>query len=231
VLVNQPRVLRFALISLLLAGVLLAMAAFSTTADAIEWVDEKWYDLMSSIRFTPAVWLAEAMAFIGSVWVNWPLRVAALIFLAAKRRWLQLVAFAFAILTSEILIGALKAAYARPRPPDGLIATNGFSFPSGHATLSMVAYGTLAILVSRSRLPVQVRILFMGLAGVVVFLVGLSRIWLGAHYPSDVVAGWTTGAVVVLVFATVTRGVSMEPAAVAVDEDPAAPRPDPPAAV
>jgi membrane-associated phospholipid phosphatase len=136
------------------------------------------------------------------------------------------------IAAASVAVQVTKAGIRRERPDvlDPLVVEHGFSFPSGHATLSMVGYGTLAILVSRSRLPVAARILFMGLAGVVVFLVGLSRVWLGAHYPSDVVAGWTTGAVVVLVFATLTRAVSMEPAAVAVDADPAAPRSDPPAA-
>ncbi len=125
-----------------------------------------------------------------------------------------------------------KRAVARERPDllDPLIVEHGFSFPSGHATLSMTAYGVLAVIVARSRLPVGLRIGLIGAVGVLVFLIGVSRIWIGVHYPTDVLAGWTTGAVVVLAFAALTRRVSTAPAAVAVDADPAEPRSDRPAA-
>ena len=126
---------------------------------------------------------------------------------------------------------ALKAFIARARPDllDPLVVERGFSFPSGHSLLSMVAYGVLAVLISRSRLPAGVRGGIEVALGIIIILVGLSRIWLGVHYPTDVLAGWTAGAVIVLVYARLTRSVSPEPAAAAVDADPAAPRSDPPA--
>jgi len=122
----------------------------------------------------------------------------------------------------------IKTAVARTRPEilEPIYVEHGFSFPSGHATLSMVAYGILAVLVRRSFLPRATRIIVFGVVAVLVFLIGLSRVWLGVHYPSDVIAGWVAGATVVLTFASLTRGVSREPAAEAVVEDPAAPRSD-----
>lgn len=129
---------------------------------------------------------------------------------------------------ASVVMGIAKRTVARERPDllEPLIVEHGFSFPSGHATLSMTAYGVLAVIVARSRLPAAVRIGFIGLAGVLVFLIGLSRVWIGVHYPTDVLAGWTTGAVIVLGFAALTRRVSTEPAAVAVDADPAGQRSD-----
>jgi undecaprenyl-diphosphatase len=127
--------------------------------------------------------------------------------------------------------GLLKAFVARERPDllEPIIVERGFSFPSGHAALGMVAWGIFAVLVSRSRLPHRLRMIaIVGLA-VVVFLVGLSRVWLGVHYPTDVIAGWTAGSVIVLIYARLTRGVSREPAEGAVDVDPAGPRSDRPA--
>jgi undecaprenyl-diphosphatase len=124
----------------------------------------------------------------------------------------------------------LKAAIARERPDllEPILVERGFSFPSGHAALGMVAWGVLAVLVSRSRLPAGLRRgLVIGL-GVLVFLIGLSRVWLGVHYPTDVLAGWIAGAVIVLLYARLTRAVPSEPAAAAVDGDPGAPRSDPP---
>ncbi len=124
----------------------------------------------------------------------------------------------------------LLVSRARPDLLEPLIQEHGFSFPSGHATLSMVAYGVLAVLVTRSRLPRRVATLIVIGLGVLVILIGISRVWLGVHYPTDVIAGWTAGWVVVLGYAWITREVSREPAAGAADADPARPRSDPPAA-
>ena len=127
---------------------------------------------------------------------------------------------------ASVGLGIAKRTVARERPDllDPLIVEHGFSFPSGHATLSMTAYGVLAVIVARSRLPAALRIGLIGLTGVLVFLIGLSRVWIGVHYPTDVLAGWTTGAVVVLLFAAVTRRVSTEGAEVALDAASRSPR-------
>jgi len=129
-------------------------------------------------------------------------------------------------------VEGVKALIARARPEllEPVIEELGFSFPSGHATLSMVAYGVLAVLITRSRLPGWVETLVVIGLGVLVVLIGVSRIWLGVHYPTDVLAGWTAGWVIVLAYAAVTREVSREPAEGAADEDPAARRSDRPAA-
>jgi undecaprenyl-diphosphatase len=127
---------------------------------------------------------------------------------------------------------ALKAIIARARPEllDPIVEERGFSFPSGHAALGMVAWGILGVLVTRSRLPLGVRLGIVVVLGVLIGLIGLSRVWLGIHYPTDVLAGWTAGAVIVLVYARLTRRVSPAPAAAAVDADRAPRRSDPPAA-
>ena len=151
---------------------------------------------------------------------------------AAVGPWLHGLYGALTIGLASIGVTQVKLFIARERPEvlDPVISERGFSFPSGHATLSMTAYGILAVLVMRSRLPRRVKLIVVAIAGVVVFLVGLARVWLGVHYPTDVIAGWTAGAVIVVLYATLTRGVSREPAAAAVDADRAAPRSDPPAA-
>jgi undecaprenyl-diphosphatase len=127
---------------------------------------------------------------------------------------------------AALAVEIIKSTVARERPEilDPLLVEHGFSFPSGHASLSMVAYGILAVLVGRSFLPRGTQLAVFGLVVAVVFLIGLSRVWLGVHYPSDVIAGWVAGATVVLVYASFTRGVSREPAEAAVAADPAAPR-------
>lgn len=151
---------------------------------------------------------------------------------AAVGPWLHGLYGALTIGLASIGVTQLKLFVARQRPEilDPVLSERGFSFPSGHATLSMVAYGILAVLVMRSRLPHPVKLAVVAIAALVVFLVGLSRVWLGVHYPTDVIAGWAAGAVIVVLYAALTRGVSREPAAAAVDADRATPRSDPPAA-
>jgi undecaprenyl-diphosphatase len=124
----------------------------------------------------------------------------------------------------------LKATVARARPDllEPIVVEHGFSFPSGHSALGMVAYGVLAVLVMRSRLPLAARRAAVAALAILVLLIGLSRVWLGVHYPTDVLAGWTAGAVIVLLYARLTRSVSPEPAAAAVDADRAGPRSDRP---
>ncbi|MEA2651733.1 MAG: undecaprenyl-diphosphatase [Chloroflexota bacterium] len=145
--------------------------------------------------------------------------------------WLHGIAGAVTIGLASLGNEWFKALMARHRPDllEPVLVERGFSFPSGHSLLSMVAYGVLGVLVMRSRLPLWVRRGIVTVLAIVILLVGLSRVWLGVHYPTDVLAGWTAGAVIVLVYARLTRSVSPEPAAAAVDADRAAPRSDPPA--
>ena len=158
--------------------------------------------------------------------------VVAFAFAALIGPWRHGLVAAITILLASLLNSSIKLAIARERPDllEPLIVERGFSFPSGHSALGMVAYGILAVLVSRSRLrPSVKRIGIFGLGGLVA-LIGISRIWLGVHYPTDVLAGWAAGGVIVLAYAAITRQVSLEPAAGAVDADPAAPRSGRPAA-
>lgn len=151
---------------------------------------------------------------------------------AAIGPWRHGLAGAVTIGLASLGVNLAKSFVARTRPDilEPVIVEHGFSFPSGHATLSMVAYGVLAVLIGRSRLPGGVARALVIALGLLIALIGISRIWLGVHFPTDVIAGWTAGWVIVLAYAALTRGVSRAPAAGAADADPAAPRSDRPAA-
>jgi undecaprenyl-diphosphatase len=95
-----------------------------------------------------------------------------------------------------VLSNLLKLAIERPRPDlvARLVEVNTTSFPSGHATLAAVTYLTLGALLSRVEARRRAKIYVLTVAVVLTFLIGVSRIYLGVHWPTDVLAGWCVGA-------------------------------------
>jgi undecaprenyl-diphosphatase len=177
----------------LLAGAVAVgvLVVWPVTAGAVQSVDDAVWRAAGALRNRPTTGVAIALSWLGSAWVNWPLRVAALILLAWRRHWLRLAAFALAVVTSEVLVGTVKAAVDRPRPPGGLIATTGAAFPSGHAIASAVtAVGLVLVLAP----PGPARWRWEVRAVLFATVMALSRVYLRAHWLSDTVAGGLLGA-------------------------------------
>lgn len=101
-----------------------------------------------------------------------------------------------AVVSGALLSESLKMGFARPRPdlvPHLVVAESG-SFPSGHAMLSAVTYLTIGVLLARIHEQRRVKSLVLGFAIALTLLVGASRVYLGVHWPTDVLAGWSLGA-------------------------------------
>jgi undecaprenyl-diphosphatase len=116
------------------------------------------------------------------------------------------------LLVASIAGGALasyllKELYDRPRPDLVPHATYVISrsFPSGHAALSAVAYPTMGALLARVQPRRLVRVYVLGLAALIAFCVGASRVYLGVHWPSDVAGGWAFGCAWALLAWLLTR--------------------------
>jgi undecaprenyl-diphosphatase len=138
--------------------------------------------------------------------------------LVVRRQLHALVLLLVATAGGEVLNVVLKDVFERPRPDVTLHLTEASSpsFPSGHAMESAVIYFTLAALLARLVEPRPLKLYFLALAAFLSILVGFSRVYLGVHYPSDVLAGWTAGIAWSLVCWTVAsrlqREGSVEPA-------------------
>jgi membrane-associated phospholipid phosphatase len=169
-------------------GVLVAVPA---TRPAVQAVDDAVWRWAGAVENGPTTAVAVALSWLGGVWVTWPLRVLGLALLAWRRHWLRFAAFALAVVTSEALIGPLKAAYDRARPPDSLIETSGASFPSGHAIAAAVTAVGLVLVLSP---PGPMRWRWEVRAALFAAVMALSRVYLRAHWFSDVLAGALLGA-------------------------------------
>lgn len=101
-----------------------------------------------------------------------------------------------------VLNKSIKHAVGRPRPSDvmHLVNEGGFSFPSGHSITSMFVYGLLIYLVRKNVKNRKTADFLTIILAVPLILIGPSRIYLGVHYPTDVLAGWCLGAAVAVVW-------------------------------
>ncbi|MCU7667612.1 phosphatase PAP2 family protein [Bacillus thuringiensis] len=99
--------------------------------------------------------------------------------------------FIAAILGSNVLFISLKMIFQRERPSlYRLIEETGYSFPSGHSTIAFTLYGTILFLLWRYIQVRWKRVVLMVLTAMMILVTGISRIYLGVHYPSDILAGF-----------------------------------------
>ena len=115
--------------------------------------------------------------------------------LLVRRSWSTLYTWLAAVLGGEALNLLLKDLFARPRPSfeHPLVVETSYSFPSGQAMESLVVYGMLAYFALLTLRSKRMRVVSVGGAVVLVTLIGFSRVYLGAHYVSDVVGGFAAG--------------------------------------
>ncbi|PWT87245.1 MAG: hypothetical protein C5B55_15115 [Blastocatellia bacterium] len=151
--------------------------------------------------------LMKSVSFCGSaqfLFVATTIGVFVLIWLGWKR---EAILFPITMIGSSILNTTLKLTFhrARPVPFFDLIAPKSYSFPSGHALASFCFYGAIAAIVSTRIANRRLRLIIWLIAVVIVLLIGLSRIYLGVHYTTDVLAGYSAALIWVLVVNFVER--------------------------
>ncbi len=138
------------------------------------------------------------VSVLGETWIEAVLVGTVIAICLVRRRWPEAV-FVLATLSSVILTSVLKVLVGRPRPPSFLGDPNDlfwsvdqFSFPSGHVLFYIVFFGFIALL-AWSHLTGYVRWLIMVICGLLIVLIGPSRVYLGAHWASDVIGSYVIG--------------------------------------
>ncbi len=179
-------------------------------------------EIAEKLRVEWLVDVAKALTNLGSAAVVWPLAAIAAAALAARRRWAELGVLAAGMLLVILGVHELKGAVDRPRPAGGLTGYTGSSFPSGHTAYSTFYVWLAVTIVMRLRVGMARGALLVTAGVALTALVGLSRVYLGVHYMSDVNAGWALGAAafslcaaIALIISTVRQNGTRDAAAAA----------------
>lgn len=176
------------------AGVFAALAAQLAAAGMPDWSAQAFTEVLRAGTPVPALQVFAALTHLGDTTTLAALCVAiALVLIALERRRLA-IGWVLVVAGNGLLIKALKQAFSRVRPlnSEGFVPEPGFSFPSGHSSGSAVAYGMLAYL-ALHLLPIRWHLPSLLVAVALAFTVGASRLFLGVHFASDVIAGFASG--------------------------------------
>lgn len=188
---------------------MIGVLAFIEIADDMSEADGQRFDQAVLAMMRPVAddpgrpwgpwWLHEAAADITSLGGISVLGLFALIaigFLVMQRKRLSALLLIVGLAGGVVLSEGLKAVFERERPPleYQTVETLNASFPSGHALLSTVFYLTLGVMLTRAFSQRRLKAYALGVGVTVALLVGVTRIYLGAHWTTDVVAGWCVGA-------------------------------------
>jgi membrane protein DedA with SNARE-associated domain/membrane-associated phospholipid phosphatase len=164
-------------------------------------LDHRIHEFMWALRNPLADRMMAALASLGDAAVLGPAAAVAMGYLLWRRRWMAAAHWLAALVFGLTLTALLEAAIDMPRPPT---APAGFGFPSVAVTMTTITFGFFAVLIARE-MPGRRRVWPYLLAGVVTTVVGFARLYLGAHWPSDLVGGTLFGILWLLVLGLAYR--------------------------
>ena len=190
---------------LLPAGLALAalagLALLVHSGAALTGVDQALSDAVIALRNPPLDWLVVLITLFGDAIALTLVAVAVVLTLVLRRAWWPAACSAAAFIATPFIVKAIKLAVARPRPMADLYeGVETFSFPSGHMTNSMVIYGALAIFAAHALTGLGQRLAVAGFI-LLIILMGVSRVYLGAHWPSDVIGAALLASVMLFLIA------------------------------
>jgi membrane-associated phospholipid phosphatase len=152
-----------------------------------EWLHGRATDPFTDV-FRVITWCGNFMTLLA-------VTVVAVVILWRRRERTDAVFVALAFLGAQVLSTGMKLGFRRDRPffPDPLATESTFSFPSGHALVSLAVYGSIALVLARRLSTHTQRAVLLGGTALFVLAIGFSRLYLGVHFLSDVLAGYAAG--------------------------------------
>jgi undecaprenyl-diphosphatase len=170
------------------------------TGASLTATDTRALNLVVTLRTPAADHVFYAITLMGSAETVVVVAGVGILVALLAARYEDALMIAFSVVAGTVFFTVIKLVVARPRPPleDARYVQSGFSFPSGHSTISAALYGTLAYLLIRGMRREGAKVTIWVVAALLVSAIGISRVYLGVHYPSDVLAGWLGGSFWVL---------------------------------
>lgn len=178
-------------------AILCCIIFVSCTTELTSLIDTYLYELICKLKNPMMTILFRIITEFGNIFAFLSITAVAVLLLK-KRRYIILILgnLGFIILFNQ----GLKLLFSRPRPIHlALIKETGYSFPSGHAMASMAFYGFLIYILWQTKVKRSVKIGMTALLWLLILLIGISRIYLGVHYASDVIAGFSLSVVYLMI--------------------------------
>jgi undecaprenyl-diphosphatase len=193
---SRPEARTLALSAVLLVGaawLFFGILEDVVTGDPLLLADSAIFHALQDLRTAPGDAVMIAITELGDTLVVVAVTTAVLLWLLWKRAWRTAIYWLVAITGASVLNTIIKVALHRARPGELLYSGwSAFSFLSGHSTVNFVLYGFLAFLIAREIRPAWRLVVILG-AATLVFLIAFSRLYLGAHWLSDVLGGMAFG--------------------------------------
>ena len=157
--------------------------------DELSTLDKNVYEFISSYRTSALTTVFMTITFFSSPWFLLIVSFC-LVFIFKNKKYCLLSFLNLVVIV--FLNQILKYIFSRPRPFEWMITEeSGYSFPSGHAMVSTAFYGMLIFLIWRLEINKKFKIMWTIILSLLIILIGISRIYLGVHYTSDIIGGFT----------------------------------------
>lgn len=189
---------KLSLIVAAICFIIFIVVAVLVATNNISWLDNSVYSLVSKMICKPLTSFFKAITMLCET--EFILIILALFIIFGKNKKISsfiVVNAGLCVLLNQII----KRIFVRTRPVGiALITQGGYSFPSGHSMMAVAFYGLLIYIINKSKLSKTKKVIVTTILSLLIFLIGISRIYLGVHFASDVIGGFALSLAYLIVF-------------------------------
>ncbi|PEY35672.1 phosphoesterase [Bacillus cereus] len=191
---------RYELACIILLFIVFALIAWRVQMDGITTIDSYVKGLVRSLQTESSLKFFSYFTKLGSAIGIVTILIISLLIFFKKRYYVAMVVYPTAILITHLVNKVIKEIVKRDRPSlNEALDALGYSFPSGHAMLSIITYGFLAYIIASNIKNTAGKIIITLIMALQILLIGLSRIILSVHYPTDILAGYCLSGVLLII--------------------------------